>query len=191
MQPPTSSEGRGEGDAGDGGRRGSEGASGAEGSDNEEGSGSAATVDAAVATATVAAAAVADTAHADIAAAEGSAVTAAAAGVAGDSVESSEATAAAIVGLLPLVLALADTVEGARCLVSMLAAGRGVGLAAQAAILWQHLSVDDDLATAAVATGSDSAVGVQSVVRMLVSCGVSFAAQTRLCYVGPGGGRDQ
>ena len=92
--------------------------------------------------------------------------------VAADAVEISDAAAAAIVGLLPLVLALADTVGGARCLVSMLAAGRGVGDAAQAAILRQPLPVDGEAATAAAtaaAEGEGTAVGVLAVVRMLVS----------------------
>lgn len=66
-----------------------------------------------------------------------------------------------IAELVPLVLGLAETVEGARCLRAMVAAGGsgGVGDAARVAILWQNVEVGTE----------GTAVGIRVVVRMLVS----------------------
>lgn len=68
-------------------------------------------------------------------------------------------TIAGIAALVPLVLDLAGTMEGARCLRAMVAAESGVGEAVHAAILEQDHLAD---------VTSEAIVGVRAIVRMLV-----------------------
>lgn len=68
-----------------------------------------------------------------------------------------------VASLVPLVLTLTGTVEGARCLRAMVFAGGGIGSAVQAAILRQ----DQQLKEVGGAAGVMS-VGIRGVVRMLV-----------------------